>query len=174
MTEATSLMEKRLLDLASLMFPMFVMIGSLSSSFTIAFCGLPHSPGAKLSINNGALSLPRPKDHFAGFNVCRPRPLRSSKTELQIIQSGRRSGQIVAQPARSQDEARTACHSVRNPARARANTQALAKRLQAGFLDGLLCNSGVAITAHRIAATARSLNLVIVDFLHVVDRMLTI
>jgi hypothetical protein len=72
MAGATPLMEKRLLDLASLM---FVTIGSLFSSFAMLSGGLSHSPGAKLSINNDAPSLLRHKEHFADSNVCGPRQL---------------------------------------------------------------------------------------------------
>jgi hypothetical protein len=65
-------MEKRLLDLDSLM---SVMIGSLSSSFTIAFWWPIAFAAAKLSIINDAPSLPWHKGQFAGANICCPRQL---------------------------------------------------------------------------------------------------
>jgi hypothetical protein len=174
MTGAPPLIETRLLDLASLM---FVMIGSLPSSFAMLSGGLSHSPGAKLPINNDAPWLlrhqdPSPVPMFAALG--------SSAAEIFKDRAANNSKWSSKRPDCYSTSSSTGRSPHRN-ATAFATPLALEptpKLWQSAYMPGswTACCAipGVAITAHRIAATARSLNLVIVDFLHAVVRMRTI
>jgi hypothetical protein len=61
------------------------------------------------------------------------------------------------------------CHGAGCQAIMRSNTQALVKGRIARFLDSLLSKTGVTIAVDRIAATLRSLKLVIVESVRFVD-----